>query len=400
MSKDVERSVELTGQAAKICLPSKRNYSRELFQSAPYEAQDVLAGTANADLINMEPGRNYQLRNKWQRRLLYRGLAPGLAFVNPGLKTIKLSDDYDCLIAFCQNHWDLLAINALNRWKDCCKVSVCWLSEIYAADVIKYPDLLRSLKRFDHVITSSQGTVGPLSEFLGRKCHFVATGIDSLRFTPYPECPDRAITIYGIGRRWEGIHNALLSGAAAKNFFYVYDSYRAISEMQVIDHKQHRDLFASIAKRSKYFMVAPGKMDKFSETHNQVEIGYRYFEGAAAGAVMLGQAADCAAFRDLFPWPDAVIEIKPDGSDVLEIIADLEANPRRVESVSRMNALQSLLRHDWIYRWIEVFQIAGLAPSPGMLSRVCKLQTLAHSVQQPLEFPVQAPVQAKSGRHA
>jgi len=30
---------------------------------------------------------------------------------------------------------------------------------------------------------------------------------------------------------------------------------------------------------------------------------------------MIGQVPNCEAFQDMFPWPDAVTEIQPDGSD-------------------------------------------------------------------------------------
>jgi hypothetical protein len=132
-----------------------------------------------------------------------------------------------------------------------------------------------------------------------------------------------------------------------------------------------------MAKRSKYFVVSPGKMDRLDETRGQVEVGYRYFEGAAAGAVMIGQAADCETFRDLFPWPDAVIELKPDGSDTLAVLADLGSNPERVAAISRRNSVESVLRHDWIHRWKRILQVAGLEPSPGMMAREARLKRLA-----------------------
>ena len=163
--------------------------------------------------------------------------------------------------------------------------------------------------------------------------------------------------------------------------FYVYDSYKAMAKMEPIDYKQHRDLFANMAKRSKYFLVSPGKMDRPEETRGQVEIGFRYFEGAAAGAVMIGQAADCEAFRELFPWPDAVVEIQPDGSDALDVLADLDSNPARVSAISRRNAAESLLRHDWIHRWKKIFQLSGIEPSQGMTAREEHLKGMADAAQ-------------------
>jgi hypothetical protein len=366
-------------------MPTLRSLWREAFQCGLYEAQDVLTETNDVDMYDLHAGWGFRFKDRWQRRLLFRGVSPSLVYFNPGLQRIRLSRDYDLFIAVCQNAWDLLYVNAVDGWKERCKVSVCWLGEVWAADIPSHRDLLRGLRRFDYVFVNSQGTVGPLSDFLQRQCHPLPTGIDTLRFSPLPNPPDRSIDVYSIGRRWEGVHQALLRAVSERQLFYVYDSYQAMATMEPIDHKQHRELFANVAKRSKYFLVSPGKMNRPEETHGQVEIGYRYFEGAAAGAVMIGQAADCEAFRELFPWPDAVIEIRPDGSDTLDVLADLDSDPVRVSAISRRNATESLLRHDWVHRWKEIFQISGIEPSPAMAAREQRLKSLAKAVLKPEE---------------
>jgi len=64
--------------------------------------------------------------------------------------------------------------------------------------------------------------------------------------------------------------------------------------------KQHRSLIADIAKRSRYFLVNPGKIDRQVETRGQSEIGYCFFEGAASGTVMIGEAPKNEAFGKYF----------------------------------------------------------------------------------------------------
>src|SRR5262249_17268751 len=158
--------------------------------------------------------------------------------------------------------------------------------------------------------------------------------------------------------------------------FYLHDTFPA-SDMQPYDHRAHRNVFANIAKRSQYFMVAPGKVNVPTETVGQVEIGFRYYEGSAAGAVMIGQVPDCRSFRERFDWPDAVIEIKPDGSDVVARLAELSAQPERLRAIGRRNAAEALRRHDWVYRWKQILETAGVAPSPGMIARERRLTELA-----------------------
>ena len=389
-----EPHTEQSASARRICIATRRGVSRQAFQAAPYEAEDVLAATCSNDLIEVKAGRNFSLRNRWQRRLLFRGISQTLAYANPGLQRVQLSRDYDIFVAVCQNIGELLYFNAIDGWKERCGVSICWLGELWAAEIPIWADLLRSLRRFDYIFVSSQGAVGPLSAFLDRQCHLMPTGIDTLRFSPFPKVPDRSIDIYSVGRRWDGVHRALLDAAAQRKLFYVYDSCLKVAEMQVVDHRQHRDLFANMAKRSKYFLVAPGKMNLPEETLGQVEIGYRYFEAAASGAVMLGQPADCELFGDLFPWPDAVVKIKADGSDILDVLATLGSAPDHLAAIHRRNATHAMLRHDWIHRWIDIFQIAGVDPTPEMIARRDHLNALAQSA---LGTPVPVPAVEVAG---
>jgi hypothetical protein len=86
-------------------------------------------------------------------------------------------------------------------------------------------------------------------------------------------------------------------------------------------------------------------------------------------------------FRELFPWPDAVIDIRPDGSDVLEIMSELQAEPERRSEINRRNASEALLRHDWIHRWLAIFEIAGIEPSEGMKARVAHLKERAQLIR-------------------
>jgi hypothetical protein len=161
-----------------------------------------------------------------------------------------------------------------------------------------------------------------------------------------------------------------------KGLFYLHDTVRG-SDLEPLDHRDHRDLVANVAKRSRFFIVAPGKVDMPGETQGQVEIGYRYYEGSASGAVMIGQAADCRSFRERFDWPDAVIEVKADGSDVVQRLSELNAQPERLCEIGRRNSAEALRRHDWMYRWKQVFEVTGVSLSPRMATRADRLKELA-----------------------
>jgi hypothetical protein len=361
----------------RILMPTGRNFTRRAFLGGHYEAQDVLAAIDDVDLLCLEPGWRFQLRENWLRRLLFRDVSKRLIHLSPGLRKVRLTREYDLFLVRCQTYWDFLHISAIEGWKDYCKTSVCWIDEMWAAELPIHKYWLHALARFDHIFVGYAGSVKPISTAISRPCHWLPGGVDCLRFSPYPEPPPRVIDVYSIGRRSEGIHQVLLRAAGSHEFLYLYDTFPKIAERDVFDHQQHRDLYANLAKRSRNFMVAPGKVDVADETQGQVEVGYRFYEGAAAGAVMIGQAPQCDAFGELFPWPDAVIEVQPDGSDIEEVLRRLRSDKGRLLEISRRNAAEALLRHDWSYRWKEILQVAGLDPSPRLAAREKRLKELA-----------------------
>jgi len=221
--------------------------------------------------------------------------------------------------------------------------------------------------------------VPALGQAIGRKCHWLPGAVDALRFTPYPNPPPRVVDIYSMGRRWEGIHRVALEAARKNEIFYMYDTTPG-STTQPLDHQQHRTLIANIAKRSTFFMAGPAKFGVDNQTQGQLEIGYRFFEGAAAGTVMIGQAPDCESFREHFDWPNAVIPLEPDGSNLSDVLSMRRRDPELLERIGWRNAYESLLRHDWVYRWRRILEVAGVTPSPALAEREQRLRELAAGI--------------------
>ncbi len=368
----------------RVCVPSWRAFNRAAFNCSLFEFQDVLAETGDADVIYPQPGAYYPLVQKWHRRMLYHDRTGLLARLNPGLERVRLTRDYEVFVAICQTFWDLVNINAIEDWEARCKTSVCWINEIWAATIPHYQRALSALDRFDHVFVSLKASATVLSTALGRKCHWLPAGVDALRFSPYPEPSERVVDVYSIGRRRSGVHDALLRMTEARPFFYLHDTLDDMATMVPLNAEQHRTLYANVAKRSRYFMVAPAKVDDLSDSRGESEIGFRYYEGAAAGAVLLGEVPTCGHYAELFGWPEAVVEVNPDGSDTPNVIAQLDAQPERVDGIRRRNAAQALLQHDWVYRWKEIFRIAGFEPSDGMRARERRLLELATMASAPV----------------
>jgi hypothetical protein len=363
----------------RICMLTARGFALNAFRCGFYEGQDVLSGVDDVDLIFLRPKPYYHIRQPLQKYLVWHDYSKKAVSVNMLFEPVKLTRDYELFIAYFPHIQDLIQLSAVKGWKEHCEKSICWIDEVYAADVPAYKTWLSVLKDFDHIAIGMSGTVNAFSREYERPCHFVPGAVDTLRFSAYPAPPARVIDIYSIGRIGENLHHTFLDMAARKGMFYVHDTFLA-SDTRVYDHKEHRQMLANMAKRSRFFHVAPAKMNAPEETRGQIEIGFRYYEGSAAGAVMIGQAPDCESFHTMFDWPDAVIEIQPDGSDIQGVLSDLAAQEGRLSAISRRNTAEALLRHDWVYRWKRIFDIVGLSPTDEMKLREDRLKQKAEQI--------------------
>ena len=126
--------------------------------------------------------------------------------------------------------------------------------------------------------------------------------------------------------------------------------------------------------------AAAAKGEKAPKVAGEQVLPSRLFEGAAGGAVILGTAPQCPEFSECFDWPDAVIEVDPDSSDMATVIERLDAQPRRVERVRQTNALRCLEKHDWVYRWERILSAVGLDPLPQLKQRKSQLSALAATI--------------------
>jgi hypothetical protein len=270
-------------------------------------------------------------------------------------------------------------VNAVGNVRDMCGTSVCLVDELWVKEMFRHRHFLRILAKFDVVMLYYSQTVKPLSEQIGRRCVFLPPGLDAILFCPHPDPPKRVVDVYSIGRRSEITHQRLLRMVRESGLFYLYDS---IGGSQAINSKEHRELFASVAKRSRYFIVNPGKIDEPDRRGNQIETSNRYFEGAASGAIMVGERPNNEEFERLFDWPEAVTQLPYNSCDIDMVIKDLDADPERQDRIRRTGVVKVLSGHDWVYRWEAVLKTVGLEPMRGVLRRKERLRKLAEIVLQ------------------
>lgn len=366
-------------KTSRILVVSMRGCGLEAFRSAEYEFEDTIGTFDDIDILAPRPAIG--LPNFVNKKISnYLAASRGKSNIfNSGCRQTLVEKEYDLIFFICQHYWDITYINSIKGWRKKCNKAVLWLSEIWTKELEenKIRLCLQISKDFDYIFTPHSSSVDAITKLVNRPCDFLPFAVDTTRFCPYPQPPQRNIDIYSIGRRSQVVHKALLDLAEQKNLFYLYDTFKGL---KMIDYKEHRTLYSNLIKRSRYFIVNKPKFDSLEQTGGQEELGSRFFEGAAGGAVMIGTPPVCEAYNKNFNWCDAVIEISHDADNLAELITELDAQPERLNNIRRDNIVNSLLRHDWVYRWEQVLHKVGLDNTPEMLSRQAYLKNLAEMV--------------------
>jgi hypothetical protein len=370
MTPMTDSHVSAQPRTPRVLIFSQRNiFGKALFRCAHYEFEDTICQVDSAEVLapSVDPSNWHQ---QLARRVAYR--AP--VFLNPGIKRIELKAAYDVFLAVCGYPQDLLMVDAISNLREACTTLVCLVDELWLRQFQELRHFMRLLAKFDVVLLYYSQSVGALSERIGRKCVFVPPGVNCFAFCPYPQPPSRSVDVLSIGRRSETTHETLMRMAKEDGLFYLHDS---VAGGQCLDSKQHRALFANVAKRSRYFIVNPGLIDAPEERGNQMEIGNRYFEGAASGTIMIGERPANEAFPRLFDWSDAMIHLPYGSGEIDAVIRALDNEPERRRRIRQANVVQSLMRHDWAYRWEAVLKSVGLEPLPALRERKERLAKLA-----------------------
>jgi hypothetical protein len=377
----------------KVLVLSMRRLADLVAFCSVYEFEDVVRSVTHSECV--EP--TYRATAELSRRAYKyvrlctgsRSLARKLV---PSPQVAKLERDYDLFFPVFNHPFELYSLATLPGWRTRCRFAACYIVELWSHILPGY--LLELLADFDMIFVGSRTIVADVARATGRRCAYLPVAVDVLRFSPYPDLPPRTIDICNVGRRSAATHEALLSLARERpSFFYYYDTVAASGvegkqrTFHVQDPAEHRLLLASILRRSRYYIANRARANEPQFTAKGDEISIRFYEGAAAGAIMLGEPPRGGEFNNQFDWPDALIRVPFEAPQIGALLDELDRDPDRLAQIRCANVCNAALRHDWVYRLREVFESAGLQPTSKMLVREQQLQTLATltGVNQPAE---------------
>jgi hypothetical protein len=377
-------AVLVPGAGSAVLVLSMRRVSNLVGYGFQYEFEDIVTGLTGADRVDVTRLELLELERRLYKALARLSPSASLALrATPRLAGLRLERTYDLFLAVFNHSYEVFAVNAVPGWRKRCRHAVCVISEAVKGELPGY--LLESLADFDHLYLCSN-PVESVQQIAGVPCTYLPLAVDVLTFCPFPEPPARTIDVLGIGRRSNVTHSALMSLARSGELFYYYDTIQTpgpsgaspLLSFSVIDQAEHRFKLASLLKRSQYYVASRARADEFSEEYD--ELSGRFFEGAAAGAIMVGEAPKTGRFLTLFDWPDSVVEARFDEPEIGSILADLDRDPERKTRIRRDNMTNALRRHDWVYRLRTILENAGMPIPSALLTREARLGELAELV--------------------
>jgi hypothetical protein len=355
---------------------SLRKLKYHVSRAAIYEFEDVISACDSVDLLELDYHPEFfKVTNNLSNQALHFSKISQYLNPLPGRK-IEIKKEYEVLFFFSQSIKDILALNSVKGWRSKCKFAICWMDEIWEKDIEKYRNHLNLLDQFDAIFMNFSSSLDEVQKLLKRPCYPIHYGVDALAFT-HPQVPIRSIDMLSVGRRSSITHESMVELADTGDFFYVYDTLNGLNMKY---YKYHRSLYKNLLKRSNFVLVNKAKFDLLGTSNPQEEVGPRFFEGAASGAIMLGYAPVCQPFQENFDWPDAVIEIPFDCPNIGEVLQDLRSQTERLESIRRDSMVNALLRHDWVYRWEYILTTCGLDSLPILSKRKVQLQEVSQGL--------------------
>ena len=395
----------LAASGGDVLLLSMRRLADLVAYSMAYEFEDVLGEVAGADRVEADDFPALQRSRRFYKLTRHlsgsRGLARALA---PLPSYVTLQRDYQLFLPIFNNTHELYTLATIPGWRKRCRYAACFITEVWLH--LLPPYLLELLSDFDHIFLGVYHSVAEVARITGRPCSYLPPAVDVLRFNPAPQFPQRTIDVYNIGRRSAVTHRELMRASQAREIFYCYDTVAAsgVDQKQrtfrVQSASEHRQMLAAMLQRSRYYFANRARVNEPDYTQGRDEISARFYEGAAAGSVMIGEVPRLDCFAQQFDWPDAVIHVPFDSPDISAILARLDADPARLARIRRNNMVNAAMRHDWLYRIRSVFDTFGLPPTPAMLARQQQLQALAALPEDawPVEAALTRPPPASTPR--
>jgi Glycosyl transferases group 1 len=322
-----------------VLVPTTRYHRRLVSYGSVVDFENAAVRCADADIVPVAPV---------SRRDRLAGLSRGTFGRR---KETAPRDAYDLCLVVAMNVFAIDALALIRNFR-----SVARRVAVYVFD--SWPEDVRHLKRHrslweecDRLFVSFPEAVEPYSNVLGCPVEYMPQAIDPERF--HPHRGERPIHVTSIGRRHPEAHRLLLELAARRDLFYYYSE---VDSPQAIDLEESQRLLGRISQSTRAAVCWPvsavtGRRRSISP------VTIRWFEAAACGSVVLGQAPAADDFHELFPYERFVRPLDPADparfeQTVLEAVRDEEERVERLRLAEHVRTA-----HSWDARLARILDV-------------------------------------------
>lgn len=325
----------------RVLIPTSRHVYRLVSYGMVVDFEDAIAQASDADLVPVP------LRSRRSRaQAVLRG--------HPQRAVSAPRSNYDvCLLVAMAPEW-LPGLRYILHLRRVCRRVAVYLFDAWLSDL---PALIRDRhiwSLIDDLFVSFHHAVGPYSERLPCRVHYLPQAIDARWFHPHRRA--RPIDVLSIGRRLPEVHGHLLELARARDLFYFFQTHSA---PHAIDLRENQELLGRLCQSSRVHVS--WSVDRTNPTRRTegAAITARWFESAACGAAVIGTAPHGDEFRRLFPYPGFVHQLDTIAPEATEAILDgALADPHYEERRALAEHVRTV--HTWGTRWRQIVEKCGL----------------------------------------
>jgi glycosyl transferase family 1 len=284
----------------------------------------------------------------------------------PFLK-VDEQDGGELLLVVAREPSDLRMIRALPNARKRFRRIVGYVIDSYFAEAFE-----RSASHYDHVFSTTEEGAELLRSRYGVSSSVLRQGFDCLRWANAEA--DRSIDVIGFGRQPESYHRRFQAA------FHTCDSkvlylHSPIGTRTGADVYTERPMMLKLLQRAKISLAFHLLVEPVGQRPRAASfVTSRWLESLGAGCLVVGKKPPGVMAQDMFPWPNALIDLPDDPSRAVEFITSLLSEPNFISETRSRNVAEMCRRHDWRYRIRDIYQELQL-PLPDSLK--LELQALA-----------------------
>ena len=385
----------------EIFLLSKRNAIASPSYAHIYALENIFRDTCGARVIApvaSESSKRIQNSNL-PKRLEEKVLNPLLFKSNRLYKSINRveglsANETNVLLLIGMHGGDLGLLSCLKDWRKKFDLVIAFIQDAWIFEA--FPDYTTQL---DCLFVAIKDLIEPLRAQFSIPVAYLPYSEDVLE---RGSCNvQRSIDVTSYGRIPSEYHNRLFdlsdrgpSHPGGRNFFY----YRQVPEGAQLNPDepftpsrfdyQHSALISNVLANSKLSLAfdftytvqraveLPNGHNHPSYQYRKPVLGWRWYEGIAAGAALVGKRPPIPEADELLDWEDATIELPDDPDAGVEAILELLQDEDRLHAIHHRNYWNALNRHDHRHRMETIFTELALPIPPGLQEQLDRMAYL------------------------